>query len=371
MLFKVCLGLLAFSSAVAHADVNCRFDSEAMGSGGNMGYTPENSVVNLGGITISVGADIPVGTVVFSSRQSSIPKLTNGVYCDGPFNFVSNIDYLTTPMPVVSWSGPTRVFQTGIPGLSVYLSTYDSKADFPQHLTYVSTISGGTATSRTGYDLSIIKTGPVSPGIVNGSQLPSLQEVIPSTAGYSGLPLILKTLSFTGIINVLAPSCTTPDVTVVLGKHDASEFSGVGSTTPWVNSSIAINNCTAAFVGYYNKSAVNSVSGTGTLSQGTATPNIIKLGLTPVTSIIDSANGVMSLDTSGGNSASGVGIQIGWGSATGNPSLFNFTTGNSFNPPTDGTANFIIPLSARYIQTLKTISPGQANGKITFTIDYI
>jgi type 1 fimbria pilin len=76
----------------------------------------------------------------------------------------------------------------------------------------------------------------------------------------------------------------------------------------------------------------------------------------------------MSLSASA-DSATGVGIQI----ASGNTSInnsFNFAQERTQALPKDGTTTLKVPLVARYIQTEDRVTPGRADGKVTFTINY-
>jgi type 1 fimbria pilin len=76
----------------------------------------------------------------------------------------------------------------------------------------------------------------------------------------------------------------------------------------------------------------------------------------------------MSLSASA-DSATGVGIQIAAGDS-GNPVLFNFAQERKQALPKDGTTTLKVPLVARYIQTEDRVTPGRADGKVTFTINY-
>ncbi|WP_419236366.1 fimbrial protein [Serratia fonticola] len=92
--------------------------------------------------------------------------------------------------------------------------------------------------------------------------------------------------------------------------------------------------------------------------------------LTPTTSVIDAANGIMAIDSSVSGAAAGVGIQIGWGNSSQTPTLFNFAGEQTLTLPKDGSPTIRVPLAARYIQTATSVSPGKANGKVVFTINY-
>ena len=77
----------------------------------------------------------------------------------------------------------------------------------------------------------------------------------------------------------------------------------------------------------------------------------------------DAAKGVIKT-TSGNNSASGVGIQLLYNNV--NILLGEYlSVGNSSSG-----GSFIIPMKARYYQTGATITPGDANGVVTFSLIY-
>ncbi|WP_128179013.1 fimbrial protein [[Pantoea] beijingensis] len=215
----------------------------------------------------------------------------------------------------------------------------------------------------------IIKTGPVTPGVIDGAKLPTLRETIPAKAGYTGLPLTLKTVRFTGNLFIKSSTCVTPDLMVNLGKYDASQIPNVGSATPWVDSSLLLKDC-PVFHGYYPKAAVNWIRGSGTLNQGKATPNMLGLSLKPNNGIIDAAQGIMAIDSAGGSAASGIGIQIATGELNGTPVNFNFSQEKPYDSPSAEGNNAKLPLVARYIRTERAIKPGKADGKLTFTISY-
>jgi type 1 fimbria pilin len=102
------------------------------------------------------------------------------------------------------------------------------------------------------------------------------------------------------------------------------------------------------------------------------------VSLTPTTSIIDAANGVIAVNNAGssGQAATGVGLQLGYTPANYTASATSpttiWTSGAMWNisPPSSGLGNFKIPLAARYYQTSNTVTAGPANAKVTFNIDY-
>ncbi|EAZ5904259.1 TPA: fimbria/pilus outer membrane usher protein [Salmonella enterica] len=161
------------------------------------------------------------------------------------------------------------------------------------------------------------------------------------------------------------------DIIVPMGSYDANQdFDGVGSTTGWIKTNLELKNC-PAFYGFYDASNTAQLFN---WDQGGAshipapTSNTIGAYFAPNTAIVDSANGIMSIDTSAPSSASGVGIQLGWGD--GAPVPFNLSVAQILTLPRDGRSNVSVPLYARYIQTDGIITPGRADGKVTFTISY-
>ncbi|MFC0138973.1 fimbrial protein, partial [Erwinia mallotivora] len=95
-----------------------------------------------------------------------------------------------------------------------------------------------------------------------------------------------------------------------------------------------------------------------------------KLSLSPNTPIIDSYKGILAVK-SGNGSASGVGIQLAWGTQSApSPQWVNFAESRQFFLPDDGSTQYSLPLMARYIQTASQVMPGKADATVTFTIYY-
>jgi len=97
---------------------------------------------------------------------------------------------------------------------------------------------------------------------------------------------------------------------------------------------------------------------------------VLNLTLAPNTSVIDSTNGILSLKT-GTDAASGVGIQLAYGSETDTaPEFVNFSSGNNYTVADDALTRRSFPLIARYIQTESEVTAGRADATVTFTINY-
>lgn len=328
------------------------------------------STMPLQGGNITVGRDVPLGTEVFRQtfRASTLVKVT----CDlGVYSITSTRSLTMTPLPLSSWSGTPysgRVYESGVPGIGVAL-WYAGNA-FP----YISTLAncgGGTNNcvwnlqNSLSFDVSLIKIGEVSAGTIQGSQLPSMQQDYTTSNTVQ-----LEQVGISGSINVVSRTCDTPDVTVEMGSHKTSEFSGVGSSTPWQDFSIRLNNC-PAFYGMYSGSAGPDWTSDGTIAMGVSNANIIKLRIDPTQTAIDPAQGILVIDSGARGdplAATGIGVQM--ADSTSSPVPLATLLGSGITPQATDGASYSIPLRARYIQTTDTVTPGPANATAIFTINY-
>lgn len=355
---------------------------------------PRTDTVQLSPPVISAGADIPVGTVIYQRRWMSgetglsVMKCASAVDTSMWFNIAWSIDQ--APMLLANWTGSPfggAVYQTNIPGVGVAFSrSPDSESlilgqpfyRFPSDTN--SLVTGGSyepyLSNRDIY-VTLIKIGTITAGSYNLSAagLPTASISIVNALSYpatAGLPIKAHIIKLQGQLTVSAQTCTTPNVSVNLGSFDIRQyFTGSGTTTPWVDSSIALTNC-PVFHGFYNASKPTLMFdyniGSGTVAN--SINNSIGVRLTPATNVIDAANGIMAIDSSVSGAASGVGIQIASGSSSQTPTPFNFAAEQRVTLPKDGSSTIRVPLVARYIQTESNIMPGKANGKVVFLINY-
>ncbi|MBC3230848.1 fimbrial protein [Serratia fonticola] len=352
-------------------------------------------IVPLTPAAISAGADIPVGTIIYQGRWISGVTGISVMDCTStvdPGSFWFNVAWSVeqAPLGLANWSGSPfggAVYETGIPGIGIAISRSNNgdtakvgqpNYQFPGDIQ--APITGGHykpyLVNRVIY-VSLIKTGAITPGnhTLDSSKLPVAGLTIVNPLSHPttpGLPITVTRVKFEGQLTVSAQTCSTPLVAVAMGSYDISEyFSRIGSTTPWLDASIRLTNC-PTFYGFYN--ADNSTlmfdytTGTGLVAN--STNNSIGVRLTPATSVIDAANGVMAIDSTVPGAASGVGIQLGWGESSQTPTLFNFSTEQAMTLPKDGSPTIRVPLAVRYIQTASAPTPGKANGKVVFTINY-
>lgn len=274
--------------------------------------------------------------------------------------------YTATPQPLASWNtGPYagKVYQSGLPGIGVFMEDLSTGAALPavRNLPIASApaaLTGKQAQLR----LNLIKIGPVSPGAVGGSQLPSAEVAI------AQLPLLR--LQFMGALRIVSQTCTTPDVNVSMGSHRTIEFSGPGSATAWKAFEIRLENC-PAFHGA-SASAVNThTGGSGWAFSGSTSSNQIGYSLSSTTHMVGApAQGIVTLSPArrGGAVAGGIGLQL--GRPDGSPHGFDTRLPSGIVPLSEPGAGYAIPLAARYVQTEAVVAPGEANGSILFTIDY-
>jgi type 1 fimbria pilin len=169
---------------------------------------------------------------------------------------------------------------------------------------------------------------------------------------------------FVGTLNIVAKTCTTPDVDVDLGEHLVSELSGVGTATKWVDVPVRLQNC-PAFHGAYR---LDLTEDSGFTTRAT-TANEIQYRVDATTTVIDASRSIMALkDADAATSAKGMGIQV---AQAANESIgFGTTRASGLTlTATDG-RNYTIPLRARYVQTGPAVSGGQADGQATVTFVY-
>ncbi|MFP0195031.1 fimbrial protein [Pseudomonas sp. PHC1] len=365
--FIICsLGLLNSSLVSANS---CRFaDDNPVGNRGVSVTMPL-----LGG-NLTVGRDVPLGAEVY--RQTFYPATAIRVTCNNIVTDAIERNFFTsTPLPLSSWSSSPyggKVYESGVPGIGIVIThgsdavpydwSWKNCTGFPGACTVA--ITPGT----TSFTLLLIKIGPVSAGVINGSN-------IPSTARYliSGNTIDPVRLSFNGNINIVSRTCSTPDISVPMGSHKLSEFSGKDTYTPWKDFSISLNNC-PAFNGYFRASGPNWTSNGETGSADNLNSrknNALQIRLDPTTIAINPALGILSLTpTAPGENptAKGVGLQL--ADSSGGPLPLAILRPSGITARADEGASYSIPLRARYIQVEDTITAGPANASAVFTIDY-
>ncbi len=366
----IVLVLILISAKYAFADINC-----------NAVRTQSNTVPLSA--TMTTGNDLPIGSEIY---RLTVASEGFGINCNSGFNGIPLIFSVSSePSSPISVAGSAYsgsvVYPTNMAGVGavVWYSGHAFTMSSPYTQTTLNYNPGAGVSSTLSFarsvDISFIKTGEISGGFVNGSSLPTVILYSPSVPGYSGLPATYWTLKFSGVIGITSGTCTTPNVNVNLGSHDLrTTFTGKGSTSEWVDSSIILEDC-PAFLGNYpysnpQKTTTTTTSSGASTPTGTPTSNKLVLSLTASTGVIDGTNGVVALSNEDGQaSATGIGVQIGYNSTT-NPTLWNFSNTWSYNIPNNGSPSITLPLAARYYQTSDVVTPGTANSSVIFTISY-
>lgn len=338
------------------------------------GVVPFQGILTLSG-NITVGPDTPVGTALYRADYT-FQNMGAVLTCDADVTLQQYAQYSTTPLPIVpvaigGFSG--TVYESGLPGIGVFITGTNGFNEKLPRIERTDFFEVEKPVVNSGsYRIWLVKTGPVTPGIINAANFPTV-AVTKIAAGVAGLPLPLQYLQFNGSLNVVSTTCATPDVNVDLGRYASTDFTSANSATPWVDASVTLNNC-PTFYGTYNMSNTSlrrSGNGVVTTSISSSDPNALTLGLTPMNPVIDPLQGIMAVNSSTADpAAQGIGIQIGYGNSSGTPTPFNFSQVQTVIAPKDGTTTLKIPLAARYIKTNTQLVGGRADGKMTFTINY-
>ncbi len=369
------VGLLAVISHSSWAAASCAFSP---------GSSTASLTVPLNPPVISAGADIPIGTIIYQGKWTNAPAMV--VSCSSAALFNWAVGIVQAPFGLSGLNtGPFAgaVYQTNIPGIGVAISRYNNRA--PATLGTLGyrdedislDDNGGVLFDKSTRFISLIKIGPLTPGSysLSAASLPTASDNMVNSrvgAAIQGLPIQLNRVTFQGNLTISTQTCTTPDVNVDMGSYDIRDsFTGINSTTPWIDASISLTNC-PTFHGFYNQTNTMLMMDFDT-NEGIVSPSInnsIGVRLAPTTEVINAANGIMAIDATVAGAASGVGIQIGWGNSSQAPTPFNFAAEQSVTLPKDGNPTIRVPLAARYIQTAVNPTPGKANGKVTFTINY-
>ncbi|WP_225610355.1 fimbrial protein [Pseudomonas sp. PDM19] len=354
----VCVAFLAILAGTAMAD--CKIVD---------GYSPMVRTQPLLGGSLTVGRDIPVGAEIY--RQTFNPVGNIMLNCSaGIYTIQQDASLPITPLPNSGWSGGlygNKVYQTGVPGIGVAILTLGQPLPASTPMTNCSATGACNYiySWHMGFDLSFVKTGDVSPGVIQGSQLPTMARSL-----ISSNTVEYQRVNFSGSINIVSRTCQTPDVTVQMGSHKTDEFSGRNSSTPWTDFSISLNNC-PAFNGYYQGTGPKWSSDGTIANLNSRKNNVIQVSIWPTIMPLDPGLSILDLDPSPAGmppAATGVGVQI--ADQTGTPWPLIAFRESGITPSSVEGASYTIPLKARYVQTGDTISAGPANATATFTLNY-
>ncbi len=276
---------------------------------------------------VSVQRDAPVGSVIATAMTGAYNGGSTMAGCDTAWTYRWELSKWTT----LSSSG-SSIYSTNVAGVGIRLTNSGSNKTIPYD--QAQGANSYIAVLGNGIKAELIKTGDISGGTLSTGMIARA-----SVAGQFYFANV--TLNGTNTITSESCSVTTPQVSVPLGSHDKSEFSGVGSTTAWQTFNIGLSCITGAR---------------------------INVRIDPSAGAAGSLTDVMALDDAGSSStATGVGVQL-WYQPNGGSAVkfgqetYYWTAGSG------GTET--VQLKARYYQTAQVITPGTANTTATFTLTY-
>jgi major type 1 subunit fimbrin (pilin) len=299
--------------------------------------------------TLTVGRDVPVGSVISSWISSPLESFLCSSTKSSPDIGIGSALLVSGPTGyTVSYSGYNfPVYPTSYPGIGVAVGWWDNMTgslynDGPVPGGPYFHASSSQSVGGVAY-MALVKTGTISGGTLAGQ---SVAQIFPATG--SGFSPVSNVTNFTGdtfafpTMNVVAASCTTPDVTIPLGTYSTKSFTGTGYTTTAVGFNISVNNCPAGM-------------------------NSIKYRIDPTTTVVNSSQSVVALDAT--STATGVGVQLLNSAGSAAFPLSSYQTFAGYSSATGG--SYTIPLKARYYQTTTTVAPGPANTSMTVTMQYL
>ncbi|MBL5825925.1 fimbrial protein [Serratia fonticola] len=280
--------------------------------------------------SVSIDQSVPNGETLWTGGIT-VPMSNGNTCAPGSFTIVAE--------GVSTYLG-NNLYATAIPGIAyrLQLSNTCMYGYFPS-----SCYGHWTGGSITGHSIQVelVKNGTIASGGTLQGQIARWRTPNGDYARY------FLTTPITVIPSKPTCSVSTPSVNVQLGTVSSGSFGGIGTTSIPTAFNISLN-CSGGGVG------------------------TVAYIYTTLTDQANPGNRSSTLPLAPGSTASGVGIQVlksgvplSFGpdsSAAGNP--------NQWQAGSSGNGTFTIPLSGRYIKTASTISPGTANGKLTFTMNY-
>ncbi|PKH26670.1 hypothetical protein CIG19_02430 [Enterobacterales bacterium CwR94] len=368
-------------------------------SGGAWGATPVcsqymgrptrvNETPTITSQAISIGADVPVGTVLLTinanntAQANSLPSITCAPASDGStYNINQYLRLFGVARPVAGWTGQYAgaLYQTDVSGIGFAIVNRDGTTAGQAIQNATPVLKWTTPISPPGFSfyygnrisVVFIKTGPISPGVISGASLTRVVLSASSSITTTGLETTPWITQFTGSIPVTVSTCNVASSpTVSLGKHNIETYFGSGrqNSTPWVPFSVLLSGCTQ-FLGTNATGTVELLT-TSSATYSNWQTNYLQTTFVPVYGVIDDAQAIMRLQPVTG-SATGVGIQIAQDTGAVDPVAFSFSTGLRQDIRTNVPGSIAIPMKARYIRNgTDPVRPGLANSRTVFTVNY-
>lgn len=306
------------------------------------GY-PKTFTVTLPAASTMVPRDLAVGSTIAVVNG---PMLSGGVsgdrstwfaQCNTP-NGTMNGVMTSTPWPLAS----PGIYSTNVVGIGVRITR--GALAIPGSVAYTPANFPGNTSAPYGWYwyaapamvYTFVKTGPISGGVVNASDIPTFSENFDNRTTF-----IYSATS--GQATFTTGACITPDVLVTLQPAPVSGFKGVGNVVGEVPFTIDVNGCPPG---------LNAVQ--------------YQLDTAAGVSVVNASSGVIGLDSS--STATGIALQI--KDASNNPVSFGAKhAAVGYNNSLGG--NFTIPLNAMYYQTASRVTAGKVSSQAVFTMSYL
>lgn len=318
----VAIGLDAFAGAICEKDPHTQ---------GNTLPLDFNGPGEFG-----IPLDLPIGAVVYSEQQHTSTTVWK---CSSTYRFGAKAD------PAVSTTPATgSLFPIIGTGLSWRITLSNTISFLPWQEGVIPTITAGKVIqprdnfwdlleSNTNYLLELVKTSDA---------LPQKNKIRAGAIGSIAVEnLVLKNINIKKEITFRQLSCETPAISVPMGNdYTPSSFIPTGIAPPQAFA-IKLQKCPRG---------INKV-------------NYKLLATTPV---IDSKNGIVSLNSS--SSAKGVGLKL----MTDDERPVSLDTVMNFSGYNSDGGDFSIPFKAAYVRLdNQSVTPGSANTQVTFITEYL
>lgn len=298
--------------------------------------------INMG--SIAVPANVQVGTVI-ATKKGSYDSLVahQGITCGD--NVASTMSFS------MSGSGTSSIYPTNIPGIGIRIYVWSSGAYYsmPTSPTLTPnswgfqwlTAGGSYGTGSMQLQVDLVATAQIGLSGTNALSY-NVSPWLTARANDGSGQMTVSNLAVTATVTTRTCSVTTTSVDVPLPQAYAGKLSTTGSTAGATPFNLGIN-----------------------CSQGT---NV----MVTLTDASDVSNRSNTLGLAPGSSAAGVGLQILKGSTPISYGPDSAAAGNT-NQWSAGTAAggpMTIPLTAQYVRTPGTLTPGTVKGTATFTMSY-
>ena len=288
--------------------------------------------------TLTIPRDAKVGTVIKDVSMLALPSSTLYAFCDsGSLTYA----YRTVSGGAQVAGLPDYVFATNVPGIGMRF--YDLPVGWPKRYWgpgKMQGVYGNWGWNNSWVGAEVVVTGPVSPGVVDGSLLATFKLGTDSST-------ITVTNMSTTTTTIVAQSCTVTNTALAVDMPTVvtTSLPAVGATSSAKGFSIGVS-CPSTSSGAKVFMTLTDAANPGNTGNTlTLAPDATASGVRP--QILNAANTPISFG----------------------PDSANFGTTNQWLVGNSTGTNISIPLSVRYIRT-GPINPGTVKAAATFTMSY-